>query len=88
MANVTNTRGFTNTAGQATAAFSWSALSMDTSNISNPPSEAEIIAIYGTAAAAGSGFVGFIDDAAGGSKVYMVASTGAKWFSWAGTVAS
>jgi hypothetical protein len=87
MANVTNTRGFTNTAGTATRGFTWSSNAMDTTNVSNPPTEAEIIAIFGTAAAAGSGFVGYIDDAAGGTKVYQVASTGTKWVSWLGTIA-
>jgi hypothetical protein len=87
MAQVKNTRGFSNTAGSAERGFTWNAASMDTTNVSNPPTEAEIIAIFGTAASVGSGFEGYIDDAGGGANVYKVASTGTKWVSWAGTIA-
>jgi hypothetical protein len=87
MAQVKNTRGFSNTAGSAERGFTWNAVSMDTTNVSNPPTEAEIIAIFGPAASAGSGFVGYIDDAGGGANVYQVSSTGAKWVIWTGTIA-
>lgn len=87
MANITNTRGYTNTAGSATTAFTWSSNVMDITNVSDPPTEAEIIAIFGTAAAAGSGFVGYINDNNGNTKIWQVASTGTKWIYWGGTVA-
>lgn len=57
-------------------------------NVSNPPSEAEINTAFGTAATAGAGFIGVIDDSGAGTNVYFVVSTGAKWAIFTGTIAS
>ncbi len=51
-----------------------------TDNVSNPPTDAELDAIFGTAVVVGSGFNAYIDDAAGGANFYHVASDGTNWF--------
>jgi hypothetical protein len=88
MANITYSKGFANTGASASTAFTWTNNVMSIVNVTDPPTEAEIIGIFGTAAAAGSGFVGYINDNNAGTAVFMVASTGAKWVSWKGAIAS
>lgn len=88
MATISKITGYTSTSGSAITNNTWESPIMDVTNISNPPTEAELIAIFGTAESVGSGFMRMINDAAGDSKVYIVASTGVKWISWLGTVAS
>lgn len=51
------------------------------------PTEASIITAFGAAATVGAGFVGIINDAAGGVNVYICFSTGAKWAWLKGAVA-
>lgn len=62
---------------------------MSTDNVHDTaPTEAELIAAFGTAAAAGSGFIGVVKDADGDTNAYLVFSTGAKWCFLKFTVAS
>lgn len=63
-------------------------LQHDTTDVSNPPTDAELDAIYGTPATVGAGFFDSIDDNAGGANVYLVLSDGANWWTWAGTKAT
>jgi len=51
-----------------------------TDNVSNPPTDAELDAAFGTPATVGSGFVAILNDAGAGAHVYLVASTGAAWY--------
>ena len=57
-------------------------------NVTATPTEAEIIAAFGTAAAVGDGFVGLIDDNGGGTAGFICWSDGSSWLFAAGTVAS
>lgn len=59
-----------------------------TDDVSNPPTDAELDAAFGTPAAVGSGWSVFIDDGGGGSNFYLVASDGTNWWIFTGTVAS
>ena len=58
-----------------------------TANVSNPPTDAELDAIYGTPAAMGAGFSFHLDDAGGGINFYYVVSDGTNWFYFTGTKA-
>jgi len=50
-------------------------------NISDPPTDAELDAIFGTPAAVGDGFLGLIDDSGAGTHgVSVVALNGAWWY--------
>jgi hypothetical protein len=51
------------------------------------PTEAEIIGIAGTAASVGAGFKAVIKDTDGTGLYYLVISTGAAWYYFAGTLA-
>ena len=57
-------------------------------NVTNPPSEAEIITAFGTAITAGDGFIGVIDDNAGGSLLWLCVAINGKWSFEQLTVAS
>jgi hypothetical protein len=48
----------------------------DTSDISNPPTDAQITSAFGAPASAGDGFVALMDDNDAGANIYIVASTG------------
>lgn len=61
---------------------------LSTDNVSNPPTEAQIITAFGTAATVGSGFIGIIDDTAGHTNEYLCWSDGTKWFYVTGTLAT
>ena len=50
-----------------------------TADVSNPPTDAELDAAFGTPATVGPGFVALLNDAGAGTHVYLVASTGATW---------
>lgn len=60
---------------------------VSTANISTPPTEAELISAFGTAATVGSGFTAIVNDNGGGTSEYMVWSDGTNWFHAAGTKA-
>jgi hypothetical protein len=53
---------------------------VDVTDISNPPTDAELDAIFGTPTEAGAGFIRLIDDAAAGSNLYLVVSDGSNWW--------
>lgn len=55
-------------------------LPVSTYSVSNPPTDAELDAAYGTPAAVGSGFTSILDDNGAGSDVYTVASDGTNWW--------
>jgi len=56
----------------------------DETNVSNPPTDAELDAIFGTPAEVGAGWFTFLNDAGGDANVYIVMSTGNNW--WQGTL--
>ena len=62
-------------------------LTVDVTNISNPPTDAELDAIFGTPDTVGAGFTTLIDDAGAGSAEYLVWSDGTYWWYAAGTKA-
>jgi hypothetical protein len=61
---------------QENAAF----LPVSTSNVSSPPTDAELDTAFGTPATVGAGFLGLVDDAGAGSAVYLVGSDGTNWW--------
>lgn len=64
-------------------------LKITTGNVHDTtPTEAQIIAEHGAAAAVGAGYIGLIDDAGGNTNEYLVWSNGTKWMFLKGTVAA
>ena len=55
-------------------------IQMSQADISSPPTDAELDAIWTSPAAAGAGFVAFIDDADGDARVYVITSNGSSWW--------
>ena len=51
-----------------------------TANVSNPPTDAELDAEFGTPADVGAGYLALLDDNGGGANVYLVASDGTHWW--------
>jgi hypothetical protein len=51
-----------------------------TNDVSNPPTDAELDAIFGTPATVGAGFTADIDDAGAGTNFYTVKSDGTNWW--------
>lgn len=49
-------------------------------NVTDPPTLAEIEAAYGTAAVAGSGFIGILDDNNASANIFIVFTNGTDWF--------
>jgi len=64
-----------------------SLLEQDVSNVSNPPTDAELDAAFDTPANLGRGFVATVDDASGDTDVWLVWTTDASWFYVKGTKA-
>lgn len=56
------------------------------SNVSNPPTDAELDSLFGTPATVGSGFVGLVDDS-DSNNMYRCYSDGTNWFTVAGVLA-
>ena len=52
----------------------------DISNVSNPPTDAELDTAFGTPASVGTGFTRIVDDADGDANVYLVTSNGTSWW--------
>lgn len=75
-------------AGTASVLSRAAAYSDDDISSSDAPSDAEIETAFGTAAAAGSGFLGLIDDNGAGTNLVLCASDGTNWFYVALTKAS
>jgi hypothetical protein len=59
-----------------------SGVAFSTNNVSDPPSDAEIDAAFGTPAQVGGGFIGVIDDNGGGvsGDVWLCVSNSSAWF--------
>lgn len=57
-----------------------------TTNTANPPTQAEMVTAFGVCATNGSGFIGVLNDNAGGTNVYFVYSDGTNYFYILGTV--
>lgn len=55
-------------------------LSVSAADVSNPPTDAELDATFGTPAVAGAGFVRLLDDGGADSNVYLVVSNGTSWW--------
>ncbi len=62
-------------------------LEQDVSNVSDPPTDAELDAAFGTPAALGRGFVATVDDGDADTDVWLVWTTDASWFYVQGTKA-
>jgi hypothetical protein len=83
-----NTR-FEFTSGSGPVLFSAGArVKHATDDVSNPPTDAELDTAFGTPAAVGAGFVGTLDDNAGGANFYIVSSDGTNWWYTAMTKAT
>jgi hypothetical protein len=52
-------------------------VAISTANVSNPPTDAQLTAEFGTVPA---GFVRLLDDAGAGSNVYLVGYDGTNWW--------
>ena len=63
-------------------------LAVATPDISNPPTDAELDAAFGTPAEVGPGFLRLLDDNAAGSALYLIASDGANWWTFAASKAT
>jgi len=53
---------------------------VSTADTSNPPTDAELDAAFGTPATVGTGFFAILDDAGAGTAVYHVSSDGTNWW--------
>ena len=62
-------------------------LTVDVINISNPPTDAELDAIFDTPDVVGAGFVALVNDAGAGANEYLVWSDGTSWWYATGTKA-
>lgn len=62
-------------------------LQVDTTDVSNPPTDAQLDAIFGTPGTVGAGFTAIVNDAAGSTSVWLVWSDGASWWYEQGTKA-
>lgn len=49
-------------------------------NVSDPPTDAELDAIFGTPATVGGGFMAVIDDGGGDTDIRIVTSNGTSWW--------
>lgn len=63
-------------------------INVSEADTSNPPSDAELDAAFGTPADVGAGFSVLLNDAGGSSNVYLVMSDGTKWWYVALTAAA
>lgn len=60
---------------------------LDTTNTSNPPTDAQLDAAFGTPAVVGAGFIAILDDNGAHANEYLVWSDGTSWFYATGTKA-
>ena len=49
-------------------------------NVSDPPTDAELDSAFGTPSMVGNGFIGVLDDAGAGSKVWLCIAKNSKWW--------
>ena len=57
-------------------------------NTDNPPTDAQLDTAFGEPATVGKGFIGILNDAAGGTNEYLCWSDGTSWFYATGTKAT
>lgn len=62
-------------------------LPVNETDVSNPPTDGELDAIFGNPADAGEGFAAIVNDNGGDTNIYLVAAVGPKWVYWTGTIA-
>jgi len=62
-------------------------LAQDVTNVSDPPLDAELDAIFGTPATLGRGFIASLDDNDANTDVYLVWTSDASWYWVKGTKA-
>ena len=55
-------------------------LIVDNTNVSNPPTDAELDAIFGTPATNYPGFMAIVDDAGANTTVWLVVTNGTSWW--------
>jgi hypothetical protein len=53
---------------------------IDTTNVSNPPTDAELDSIFTSPASKGAGWVGIVDDNNAGLNYYIISSDGTNWW--------
>jgi hypothetical protein len=51
-----------------------------TTDVADPPTQANMVSAFGAAADAGAGFIGFLDDAGGGANTFLCVSNGTSWY--------
>lgn len=76
-ASVGTTLAVTGLTDLSTAGFKTKTAVTDTAN---PPTQAELVTAFGAAATAGAGFIGYLNDAGGGTNTYICTSDGTNWF--------
>ena len=60
--------------------ISGAGLTVNTANVSNPPTDAELDSAFGTPATVGTGFYAAVNDNNAGTNVYLVLSDGTSWW--------
>ncbi len=60
---------------------------IDTTDVSNPPTDAELDSAFGTPATVGAGWSTYINDNGAGNNFYLVTSDGTNWWIFTGTKA-
>ena len=63
-------------------------IDVDTDSVSNPPTDAELDALYGTPATVGAGFTKYLDNNGAGTNFYQITSSGTDWWTSAFTKAT
>ena len=61
-------------------------LEINITDVSNPPTDAQLDAIFGTPAQVGAGYMAIVNDAGASSNVWLVVSDGLYWWYEALTV--
>lgn len=62
-------------------------LKLSEANVSNPPTAAQLTALFGTPATVGKGFTSLINDNGAGANFYLVSSDGSNWWIFSGVKA-
>ena len=73
--------------GTATVNAGVTKLTVQTTDVSNPPTDAELDSAFGTPATVGAGWSTYIDDNGGGANFYTVVSDGTNWWIFTGAKA-
>lgn len=63
-------------------------LKVSTANVSNPPTDADLISVFGAAATVGAGFMAIVDDNNGHANEYLIWSDGTKYWQITATAAA